>query len=240
MGQWMDGYLTRLEQLRQENLAGGGPNRLQTQQSLGKLSARERIGLLADPNTFEELGSLVRDGRTPIDGRDRPSPGDGVVMGFADVRGRPAAVYAFDFTVLSGALGDQAVWKLNDLTKIAGQMGVPLIGMIDSAGERLSLKGGDSGSERVSASCSRNTCRSTRDHPPHRPAARALAPGRMARSARALTDFLIIRIERRPFSGWAGKKGTAEARNAAEFHMERSGQCDLITPDRRGRRGLSN
>ena len=58
---------------------------------------------------------------------------------------------------MSGSLGDQAVWKLNDLTKMAGQMGIPLIGLIDSAGERLSFKGGDSGLNGL-GELLRNTC----------------------------------------------------------------------------------
>ena len=157
MGQWMDGYLSRLERVRRENLEGGGKERLQEIRDLGKLGARERIEKLADPGSFEEIGSLVRDVRPPYDGEKRPSPADGVVMGLGSVRGRTAAVYALDFSVMSGSLGDQAVWKLNDLTKMAGQMGIPIVGLIDSAGERISLKGGDSGLNGL-GELLRNTC----------------------------------------------------------------------------------
>lgn len=223
MGQWMDGYLTRLEHLRQENLAGGGPERLQTQTSLGKLPVRERIGLLTDPHSFEEMGSLVRNGRTPFDGRNRPSPGDGVVMGFGDIRGRPAAIYAFDFSVMSGSVGDQAVWKLNDLTKTAGQMGVPLIGIIDSAGERLSLKGGDSGLNGL-GELLKNTCRFSGIIPR---IGLLLGPctGAMAQLP-VLYDFLIMN-QKTAFLWLGGARSTPEAGQAA-FHMERSGQCDLL------------
>ena len=66
-------------------------------------------------------------------------------MGLARIEGRPVAVYATDFTGMSGAIGDQASWKLADLTQMAGQMQIPIIGLMDSAGERLSIKNGDSG-----------------------------------------------------------------------------------------------
>ena len=77
MGQWMKGYLDRLERVGQENLAGGGTKRLELQAGLGKLTARERIDLLVDPDTFDEIGSLVMDSRRPFDGKARPSPSDG-------------------------------------------------------------------------------------------------------------------------------------------------------------------
>ena len=77
MGQWMDGYLAKLDQNRKENLAGGGPDRIELQHSLGKLTARERIEHLADPGTFEEMGSLVREFRIGLAGEPKPSPSDG-------------------------------------------------------------------------------------------------------------------------------------------------------------------
>ncbi|MBI5582277.1 MAG: propionyl-CoA carboxylase [Deltaproteobacteria bacterium] len=223
MGQWMDGYLAKLERLLQENLAGGGPERQQAQQALGKLSVRERIGHLTDPGSFEELGALVRDGRPPFDGRERPSPGDGVVMGFANIQGRPTAVYALDFSVMSGSLGDQAVWKLNDLTKMAGQMGVPLVGLIDSAGERISLKDGDSGLNGL-GELLKNTCRVSGIIPR---ITLLLGPctGVLA-FLPVLSDFLIMGRET-AFLWLGGEKSTKDGGRAG-FHMERSGQCDLI------------
>ena len=142
MGEWMDGFLTRLEKNRQENLAGGGQERIDVQHSLGKLTARERIEKLADPGTFEEIGSRVREFRLLMEGDPKPSPSDGVIMGFAKVNGRPVMVYALDFTVMSGSIGDQGAWKIAELIQMAGQEQMPIIGMIDSAGSRLSFKGG--------------------------------------------------------------------------------------------------
>jgi acetyl-CoA carboxylase carboxyltransferase component len=140
MGQWMDGYLEKLDQNRRENLAGGGQERIDLQHSLGKLTARERIEKLIDPGTFEEIGSLVREFRMGLTGEPKPSPSDGVIMGMAAVNGRSAMVYALDFTVMSGAIGDQGVWKIAELVQMAGQQQMPLIGIFDSAGSRISFK----------------------------------------------------------------------------------------------------
>ena len=83
MGQWMDGYLEKLAVNNRENLEGGGQDRIALQHDLGKLTARERIDYLADPGSFQELGSLVRDIRNQLGELDKPSPADGVVMGTA-------------------------------------------------------------------------------------------------------------------------------------------------------------
>jgi methylmalonyl-CoA decarboxylase subunit alpha len=223
MGKWMDSYLARLQGVRRENLVGGGAERLQVQHQLEKLGVRERIDQLVDPGNFEEIGSAVRDVRPPYDGRKRPSPSDGVVMGFGQVRGRPVAVYALDFSVLSGSLGDQAVWKLADLTKMAGQMRMPLIGIFDSAGERLSLKEGDSGLNGLSELL-KNTCLYSGVIPR---IGLLLGPctGVMA-SLPVLYDFLIMNKET-AFLWLGGDMSSAEA-GTAEFHMTRSGQCDVI------------
>jgi acetyl-CoA carboxylase carboxyltransferase component len=145
MGKWINGYLDKLAAVRRENLAGGRNDGIEQIHKLGKLTARERIERLVDPGTFDEMGSLVTDSRPPLDGKSRPTPSDGIVMGVARVNGAPISLYAMDFTVMSGSLGDQAAWKLSDLTKMSGQMQIPIIGMIDCAGARLGIKGGDSG-----------------------------------------------------------------------------------------------
>jgi acetyl-CoA carboxylase carboxyltransferase component len=228
MGKWMDSYLERLEGIRRENLAGGGSERIDRQHQLGKLSARERIDQLLDPGSFEEIGSAVRDGRPPFDGRHRPSPSDGVVMGLGMVRGRAVALYALDFSVLSGSLGDQGVWKLADLTKMAGQMRLPLIGLVDSAGERLSLKGGDSGLNGLSELL-RTTCLYSGIIPR---ICLLLGPctGLLA-SLPVLYDFLIM--NRRTGFLWLGGPLVSPDAGRAEFHMTRSGQVDLVADDDR-------
>ncbi len=223
MGKWMRGHLERLELNRLESLMGGGQDRIQAQRGLGKLTARERIDTLADAGSFDEIGSLVRDTRKPYDGRPRASPGDGVVMGFAKVGGRPVMLYAMDFTVMSGSLGDQAAWKLADLTLMAAKRRMPLIGIFDAAGERLSLRDGNSGLNGL-ARFVRNYCTCSGVVPR---IAMLLGPctGAMA-CVPALSDFLIMR--RHTGFLWLGGHIQSDDAGMAEFHMEMSGQCDLI------------
>jgi len=142
MGKWMEGYLEKLEANRLENLAGGGEDRIKVQHKLGKLTARERVELLGDPGSFEEIGSVVREFRMGLEGEAKPSPSDGVIMGLVNIHGKPAMVYALDFTVMSGSIGDQGVWKIADLVQMAGEKRIPVIGMFDSAGSRISFKNG--------------------------------------------------------------------------------------------------
>ncbi len=223
MGQWMDGYLQKLSQVRRENLVGGGEDRLDLQHAMGKLTARERITHLVDPGSFQEMGSLVRDTRPPFDGKQRPSPSDGLPMGFAMINGRQVALYAMDFTVMSGSIGDQAAWKMADLAETAGRNRIPLIGIIDSAGERLSMKGGDSGFNGLSRLL-RNYCLYSAVIPR---ITLLLGPctGLLA-NVPVLSDFLIMH-EHTGFLWLGGEKHSDTAGNA-EFHMEQSGQCDLI------------
>jgi acetyl-CoA carboxylase carboxyltransferase component len=223
MGKLMDGYLKKLARLREENLLGGGAERIALQHGLGKLTARERIERLADPGSFEEFGSAVRDTRPPLDGISRPSPGDGVVMGLARVSGRQVALYALDFTVMAGSLGDQAAWKLADLVKMAGQLRVPLIGLIDSAGERLSMKGGGVGFNGL-AQLLRNYCLYSGVIPR---VTLLLGPctGLLAYLP-VLSDFTIMNKETAFL--WLGGSVQSSGAGSAQFHMTRSGQCDLL------------
>lgn len=223
MGEWMNGFIDKLDQLHQDNLAGGGPDRIEMIHSLDKLTARERIEELVDPGTFEEIGSAVTDACPPYDGILRPSPSDGIVMGLAAVDGRPIALYSMDFSVMSGAIGDQASWKLVDLLKMAGQMLIPIIGIIDSAGERLSFKNGDSGLNGISQLL-RDYCLYSGVIPR---ITLLLGPctGVMA-TIPVLSDFLIVN-QKTGFMWMGGEKSSENAGNA-EFHMEKSGQCDLI------------
>jgi acetyl-CoA carboxylase carboxyltransferase component len=223
MGKWMDGYLEKLELNRLENLTGGGRERIDLQRSLGKLTARERIDRLVDAGTFYEVGSFVRDNRPPYDDKARLSPAEGVIMGSAEVNGRPVMLFSMDFTVMSGSLGDQAAWKLADLTVMAGERRMPLIGMIDSAGERLSLRDGNSGLNGLA-----RLTRSLSLYSGITPRIMLLlgpCTGTMA-SIPALSDFLIINED----TGflWLGGEKESEDAGTARFHMERSGQCDLI------------
>ena len=223
MGKWMDGYLDKLVKVREENLEAGGKERVELQHSLGKLTARERIDLLADTGTFEEIGSLVREFRLPQEGEGRPSPAEGVVMGFAKIHGRPVMVYSLDFTVMSGAIGDQGIWKIAELVQMAGQEQMPIIGMFDSAGSRIGFKNGFVGLHGMGRLV-RNYCLYSGVIPR---IALLLGPctGPLAQVP-VLSDFLIM--NRNTGFLWLGGEITSDDAGSAEFHMEKSGQCDLM------------
>lgn len=223
MGEWMDGYLAKLETIRQESLAAGGQARIDVQHGLGKLTARERIERLADPGTFEEIGSLVREFQSIGDSDARPSPGDGLIMGLVKVNGRPAMVYSMDFTVMSGSFGDQGVWKIAELIEMAAQQQVPIIGIFDSAGSRVSIKNGFVGQHGI-ARVLKNYCQYSGVIPQ---ISLVLGPctGPMAKVP-VLSDFLIMNED----TGflWLGGPIESEDAGSAEFHMTRSGQCHLV------------
>jgi len=223
MGQWMDGFLKRLDRNRQENLEGGGQERIALQHRLGKLTARERIEYLADPGSFQEIGSLVRDLRAGLGELSKPCPGDGVVMGMAEVEGRQVMVYATDFTVTSGALGDQGVWKIAELVEMAGREQVPIIGIFDSAGSRISFTRGFVGLHGL-ARLVRNYCLYSGVIPR---IALVLGPcaGPLAQVP-VLSDFLIMN-ENTGFL-WLGGEIKSEEAGRAGFHMKKSGQVDLL------------
>lgn len=223
MGQWMDGYLEKLDKNRRENLEGGGKDRIDLQHSLGKLTARERIERLTDPGSFEEIGSRVREFKIGKGDQTRPSPSDGVVMGTAQVNGRMVMVYATDFTVMSGSIGDQGIWKIAELVQMAGQEQVPIIGLFDSAGSRLSFKNGLVGLHGL-ARLIRNYCLYSGVIPR---IALLLGPctGPLAQVP-VLSDFMIAN-RKTGFLWLGGEKVSAEA-GSADFQMEQSGQCDLI------------
>ncbi|MEW6441916.1 MAG: carboxyl transferase domain-containing protein [bacterium] len=223
MGKWMDGYLKKLAANERENMAGGGQERIALQHGLGKLTARERIDYLADPGSFQEMGSLVRDMRTQLGELTKPSPADGVVMGTATVGGRQVMVYATDFTVMSGSLGDQGVWKIAELVEMAGQEQVPVIGLFDSVGTRVGFTRGFVGLHGL-ARLVRNYCLYSGVIPQ---IALVLGPcaGPLAQVP-VLSDFLIMN-QNTGFL-WMGGEIESEDAGRAEFHMKRSGQVDLL------------
>lgn len=223
MGQWMDGYLQRMAALDLEAQRGGGEERIAVQHSLGKLTARERIDRLVDPGSFREFGAYVKDPARPLGPTPKPSPGDGVVMGMAEVSGRRIMVYATDFTVMSGAIGDQGVWKIAELVEMAGQEQVPIFGIIDSAGSRIGFKNGGAGLNGMGRLI-RNYCLYSGIIPQ---ITMILGPctGPLAQVA-TLSDVLIMN-EHTGFL-WLGGEIRSENAGTADFHMTRSGQCDLV------------
>ncbi len=116
---------------------GGGKKRIDTQHAKGKLTARERIQLLMDEGSFEEMGTLVTH-RTKDFGMEKQKfYGDGVVTGFGTINGREVCVFAQDFTVFGGSLSETHAEKICKIMDLAMKIGVPLIGLNDSGGARI-------------------------------------------------------------------------------------------------------
>lgn len=103
------------------------------QHKKGKLTAKERIDLLFDEDTFEELDAFVR----PKSNGSAPDYGDGVIVGYGQINGRKAFVYAQDFTIMGGSLGEAHARKIMKVQDMARKMGHPIIGLIDSGGARI-------------------------------------------------------------------------------------------------------
>ncbi|MCC7441983.1 MAG: acyl-CoA carboxylase subunit beta [Bdellovibrionales bacterium] len=117
--------------------AGGGSDRVAKQHAAGKLTARERIELLLDAGTFEELDKLVVHRCTDFGMEKERVPGDGVVTGHGRVHGRPVFVFSQDFTVFGGSLSGAHAAKICKVMDLAVKNGAPLIGLNDSGGARI-------------------------------------------------------------------------------------------------------
>lgn len=113
---------------------GGGPEKIDRQHEKGKLTARERIELLLDEGSFVELNPFVEHRSQDL---DQKGPGDGVVTGFGKINGRPVYLFAQDFTVFGGALGEMHAKKIANVMDLAAKTGVPFIGLNDSGGARI-------------------------------------------------------------------------------------------------------
>ncbi len=127
----------RLEELREAALEGGGQDRVAAQHAKGKLTARERIELLLDEDSFVELDMLVEHRATDFGMDERKYPGDGVVTGHGRIDGREVFVFSQDFTVLGGSLSETNARKITKLMDQALNVGKPIIGLNDSGGARI-------------------------------------------------------------------------------------------------------
>jgi propionyl-CoA carboxylase beta chain len=116
---------------------GGGEARLKRQRDSGKLTARERIDLLFDPGSFEELDKFVTHRCRDFGMADQVVPGDGVVAGHGTVNGRLAYAFAQDFTVFGGSLSETNAAKIVKIMDLAMKMGAPVVGLNDSGGARI-------------------------------------------------------------------------------------------------------
>jgi len=126
--------LTELRRRNAEAEAGGGTERRERNHKAGKLTARERVALLLDEGTFEELDKYVTHRCEDFGMQDQRPPGDGIVSGFGRIDGRLAYVFAQDFTVFGGSLSETNALKVCKIMDLAMRNGAPVIGLNDSGG----------------------------------------------------------------------------------------------------------
>ncbi|MCL5677177.1 MAG: methylmalonyl-CoA carboxyltransferase [Firmicutes bacterium] len=126
-----------LEKDRERIALGGGAGKLEKRRASGRLTARERLGLLFDPGSFTELDAFVRHRATDFGLNHVDAPADGVITGYGTVSGRQVYAYAQDFTVLGGSLGEMHAGKICKAMDLAAKGGVPFIGINDSGGARI-------------------------------------------------------------------------------------------------------
>ena len=127
----------QLADLERRAELGGGEERRRRQHDTGKLTARERVDLLFDPGTFEEIDKLVTHRCRDFGMADQLIPGDGVVAGHGLIDGRPVYAFAQDFTVFGGSLSETNAAKIVKLMDLAMKMGAPVVGLNDSGGARI-------------------------------------------------------------------------------------------------------
>lgn len=122
---------------REDSLVGGGQVRIDKQHQQGKLTARERITMLLDENSFNEIGQFVEHRATTFGLDKQKFPGDGVITGFGTIHGRLVYVFSQDFTVLGGSLSETYAAKICRIMDLAMKNGAPVIGLNDSGGARI-------------------------------------------------------------------------------------------------------
>ena len=116
---------------------GGGPDKIKIQHDKKKLTARERIELLVDEGSFEEIDMFVKHRATDFGLDKLQYPGDGVVTGYAKIDSRPVVLYSQDFTVFGGSLSEAHAEKIEKVMNFALKTGIPVIGLNDSGGARI-------------------------------------------------------------------------------------------------------
>ena len=129
--------LEELQRRQSRAEAGGGEERRARQHAEGKLSARERIDVLFDPGSFEEIDMLVEHRCHDFGMSKQRFPGDALVSGYGRINGRLAFAFAQDFTVFGGSLSEANAEKICKVMDLAMRAGAPLIGLNDSGGARI-------------------------------------------------------------------------------------------------------
>lgn len=133
----MQDKIKNLRKKRAEALLGGGKDKIDKQHQAGKLTARERIELLMDKGSFQELDAFVTHQCDHFGMEEKRILGDGVVTGYGTVNGRLVYVFSQDFTVFGGSLGDAFANKICKVMDLAMKVGAPVIGINDSGGARI-------------------------------------------------------------------------------------------------------
>ncbi|HEY4657916.1 MAG TPA: acyl-CoA carboxylase subunit beta [Gemmatimonadaceae bacterium] len=133
----MHEIIRQLEEKRGAARLGGGKSRIEAQHAKGKLTARERIELLLDTDSFEEWDMFVEHRCTDFGMADQKVPGDGVVTGYGTINGRLVFVFSQDFTVFGGSLSEAHAEKICKIMDHAMRIGAPVIGLNDSGGARI-------------------------------------------------------------------------------------------------------
>jgi len=133
----MDERIEELREKRERALRGGGQDRIDAQHDRGKMTARERIDYFLDDDTFNEFDQLRTHRNHNFGMEETQLPGDGVVTGYGEVDGRKTFVFAHDFTVFGGSLGEVFAEKITKVMDIAVEVGAPVVGLNDSAGARI-------------------------------------------------------------------------------------------------------
>ncbi len=133
----MQTTLIELERRREAARMGGGPARIDAQHRKGRLTARERLDVLLDPHSFEELDMYVEHNCVDFGMESQKVPGDGVVTGSGTINGRLVFVFSQDFTVFGGSLSERHAQKICKIMDMAMKVGAPVIGLNDSGGARI-------------------------------------------------------------------------------------------------------
>ena len=133
----MKHILARLDARRERARLGGGKDRIAAQRGKGKLTARERIELLLDHNSFEEFDMFVEHRCDDFGMAATKIPGDGVVTGWGTVNGRTVFVFAKDFTVFGGSLSETHAQKITKIQDMALKNRAPIVGLFDAADDRI-------------------------------------------------------------------------------------------------------
>ncbi|MGE5953579.1 MAG: acyl-CoA carboxylase subunit beta, partial [Qipengyuania vulgaris] len=133
----MSANIAEMERRREAAKLGGGEKRIAAQHAKGKLTARERLDVLLDEGSFEELDTYVEHDCVDFGMQDQKIPGDGVVTGSGTINGRLVYVFSQDFTVFGGSLSKRHAEKICKVMDTAMKVGAPVIGLNDSGGARI-------------------------------------------------------------------------------------------------------